>query len=137
MDVSIRKYKESDYPMISAWWRSAGADSPPEALLPEGSTFILSVDDVPTVSVTLYYTNCKAMCWVENFVGNPEMKGPRRKAAGHALMSFIESKAKENGFTHLWGTSYREATTKRYKEFGFTEAMKNVSGLTVSPCLPF
>lgn len=127
--MDIRPYTHNDYEMIASWWKASGSQAPAQVLMPEGSTYVLSIDKVPALSVSLYFTNCKAICYVENFVGNPEMKGPKRKAAGHTLMSFIERRAKENGFTHLWGTSFRESTTKRYQEIGFTEAMKNVSSL--------
>lgn len=94
MDISIRKYRESDYPVIRAWWEVSGETPPLPSMMPLDSSFIVEIDGTPSLSVCLYLSNQKQACIAENFVGNPGMKGTARRKASDMLLR--SSGAKQN-----------------------------------------
>jgi len=55
---SIRKYKSSDYKVLLEWYKERDNWHPPEEdMLPESSTFVLTLNDVPVAISSYYETN--------------------------------------------------------------------------------
>jgi N-acetylglutamate synthase-like GNAT family acetyltransferase len=112
--------------MVKSWWTAQNEPAPLESALPPTS-YILTLQDKPALCVSLYFTNNKHVCLVENFVGNPEVKGPMRRVATEILLEFLEREARRNGVTHLHCTATKKAVGERFKEIGFRETATAVS----------
>jgi hypothetical protein len=119
---SIRRYvATNDYPIISSWYRD---EAPSKEALPEDSTFIFELNDIPALSVTLYLTNCKEICMVEHFIGNPDLSGSDRRQATIALNNFISDFAKALGYKNLVAMTANVKLQNYYQGLGY----KKVSG---------
>jgi hypothetical protein len=125
--VSVRHYKHTDWPEISAWWAHSGEVSPLPLMMPEESSFIAEVDGEPALAVALYLTNTPELAYIENFVGNPKLAGPKRREAAHVLVETFCKFAKERGYNRLLCMSEKPVLVKRYMELGFQPTL---SGLT-------
>lgn len=125
--MSIRFYTIYDYPMISSWWEKANEIGPLESMIPIDSTFILELNGIPTLCVSLYLTNITEYCLVENFIGNPEIKGVERRAASHTLLRHLEHFAQDKGYKRLFCLAHKGPLKTRYSELGFTMTDDNVA----------
>lgn len=124
----IRNYQDSDYTTICAWWRAHDEIAPLPGMLPSESTFILELAKQPALCVTLYLTNTPEVCYVENFVGNPELKGGARRAGTERLLDHIATFAKDRGFKRLLCLGHKPELKQRYQEIGFTPTVSNITG---------
>ena len=125
--LNIRNYKYTDYPVLKAWWEANNEAAPTLSLMPLESTFVAEWEGKPLLSVTLYLTNCKEIAFVENFIGDPEAKGPLRKEAGQVLQRYIEKWAKAAGYNRLMCTLLTEPLKPRYEELGYKTGVSGVS----------
>lgn len=128
MNIKIDKFKPEQYAMVRSWWDNAKEIAPELKLMPETS-YILSYEGTPVLSVSLFLTN-GSLAWVENFIGNPEFKGNLRKQLGKMLLNHLEGVAKENKKDRLFCMSMNEKTTKRYIELGFIKTVENITCFT-------
>ena len=124
--LMIRNYSHSDYGMIKQWWEEAQQCVPPEHHMPEESSFVLELDGVPSLAVSLYMTNVD-IAWVDNLIGNPKMKGEDRKKAVKVLLDRLEEFCKSKGKRVLFCMSLSDATTRRYEQLGFLKSQNGVS----------
>lgn len=124
MDCSIRPYSSNDFPMISEWWGSEPA--PLESMIPE-TTWVLELAGRPALSVSLILTNVSEYCMVDNFVGNPALKGPERASASFYLLQYIEDYARTLGYRRLFCISYRSKLKELYERLGFGRTLDDVS----------
>ncbi len=126
--LSIRPYRASDFPVISAWWARSGE---PGALtlnmIPPETTWIIELDKQPALVVSLLVMNVPIMAMVENFVGNPELKGPQRRQATVTLLQYIESHARSLGIKHLFCLSNHPKLKQKYEGLGFRRTLDDVS----------
>lgn len=127
MSVDIRHYKQSDFPVVESWWAASGEAVPPSNWLPRHSTFLISVDNTLAACVSVYLTNSKELAYLENVVGNPDLKGPARRAALEALVRHAEAWTKRKGYKRLVLLGYRAPVKKRYLELGYKETLDGVS----------
>lgn len=124
----IRPYVEaSDYETLKGWWEKQNMTPAWKALLPEESTYVLEIDDVPALSLCLYLMNCKDACMVENLIGNPDITGPKRKEATKQLFLYVEEVAKAKGYTTLVLFSYQEKLKQYYESLGYRKTLENVT----------
>lgn len=91
------------------------------------SSFILEIDGIPSLHMSFYITNCKGVSYLENFVGNPEMKGMVRREATKYLISFLTELAKQLGYKRLIGFGFQDKTKAYYKTLGFENTLNDVS----------
>jgi hypothetical protein len=122
----IRAYKEADYPMIRQWWESQGELAPTPSMLPLDSTWIVELYGIPALCVSLILTNT-SFCYVENFVGNPEVKGKMRFEASHWLNQYIAKVARARGYSSMLCMAHKDPLRKRYRELGYRETLNGVS----------
>lgn len=111
--ISIRPYVPADYSMISSWWNSHEMAPPEENMMPETS-YVLERDGVPVQAVSLFMTN-GPVCWVDNLIGNPEIKDRETKD----IVKFIEKTALESGKDRLFCMSMTDKNERLYKSLGF------------------
>ena len=123
----IRNYTDKDYSLVKSWWDSFEEPAPNEDMLPTESTFIYEVKGIPALCVTLYFTNTKQFCMIDNFVRNPSFDDKNRRHAIKELLAYITNVAKDNGYKSVMCMGYRPCTIKLYKELGFTQTMSGVS----------
>ena len=116
---TIRHYNEQDYPMIKAWWEEAKEIPPTEELLPLGSTLIMDLEGKPALCASLLLTNCKGLCYIENFIGNPVLKGPKRREASKMFMDLIANFAFDCGYSRMVGHTYSDKLKDYYNELDF------------------
>jgi hypothetical protein len=125
---NIRAYKKSDFPVISRWWSEQNEVGPTELMMPEESSFIVESEFAePIAAVTIYMTNSKQFCLVDNLVGNPTFYGQYRKDAIAHLQSYLEKWASSKGYLSLMCMAYKPQLTKRYEDLGY---MQTLSGVT-------
>ena len=127
MNYTIRNYKDSDYEMLKNWWNSQNQREPSKELIPNETTFILEVDNEPVVSISVFLTNVRGMCFLENFIGNPLKKGDVRKECSSIIVNYALKFAKELGYKRAVCFSYEEALKKRYQDLGMTKTLDNLS----------
>lgn len=125
--MNIRNFKQSDYPMIYNWWSVQKEQAPLLGMLPEESTFVLELNKQPALCVTIYLTNTKELAYVENLVGNPELKSKERKEATYHLNEHLKEFAKSKGYKRLVCMSEKAQLKNYYTSLNYTETLNNVS----------
>lgn len=125
--ITIKTYTATQYEMIKSWWDKQGEICPTEDMLPLESTWILYIKDTPALCVCLYYTNIKEYCYIENFVGNPDFKGPERKEGTRILLKYIGNAAKDRGYKKLVCLASNKELARYYQIIGFTATLTNVT----------
>jgi hypothetical protein len=130
MSFTIRPYSKTDFAMLDQWWRTSGELGPLETMIPPESTWVLEIDKRPALSVSVIRTNVREYCYVENFIGNPELKGPLRKEATLSLLQYIQNYARERGYRRMLCLAHRGPLKARYQEIGFTQTLDNVASFS-------
>lgn len=123
--MNIRSYRDSDYTMIASWWGSQGESIPTKNLIPS-TTFVLEVENEPIISISVLLTNVKGICFLENFVGNPEHRELRKQYASVIVEHAIDF-AKKQGYEAVACFAYKEKTKKRYEQLGMRKTLDNLS----------
>jgi N-acetylglutamate synthase-like GNAT family acetyltransferase len=119
----IRKFEDKDFDEVSSWLNIK--------VLPEmfsDSTFVLEEDNKLLFCLTIYFTNSKDLCLIENFAGNPKYKEERKKYSQY-LWLYLEKMAKEMGYKNIMVLSQVEKLTEKYEQFGYIKVMSNVDVL--------
>lgn len=125
MDIIIKKFDKTQYSMIKEWWNAYKEQAPELDVMPETS-YIMFIDNKPILSVSLFLTN-GVIAWIDNYIGNPELKGSVRKECGHILLTYLEDVAKSAGKNRMFCMSMNEKTSKRYIELGFNKTCENIT----------
>lgn len=124
---NIRNFDKSDFDMIKAWWKAAKEPHPPIEYLPEDTTFIYSINNVPVYSITVYLTNCKEIAFLENFIKNPEYKNDSTHSQN--FINYIYDFVRDSGYKKVIGMTDKEKLVKRYKELGMKKISENFYSL--------
>lgn len=127
MSTKIREYKESDYDTVLNWLKDENF-TPSKDLMSKSSTFVLEENNVPLFCITIYLTNCKEVCFIENFAGNPDFKKERQKHS-QLLFTYMENLAKDLGYKSILCFSGVEKLTQKYEEYGYKRIMNNLTAL--------
>jgi hypothetical protein len=125
--ITVKRFVSQDWPMVESWWIKAGEIAPLESMMPTDSTFIALIDSVPALSVSLYLTNTPEVAYVENFIGNPDLRGPIRKEATQILLDHISSFAHAAGYKRLMCMTEKSALKSHYQSIGFTQTLNGVA----------
>lgn len=128
MNINFRPYTKNDFNMINDWLKFSKEIQMQSHVLPEDSSFILELDNIPTFLMTIYFTNSKELCFFENLISNPEMKRVRKPYLKN-LFQHLENVAKENGYKKVMFFSRNKKTTERYKDIGYDQFMWNLDCL--------
>lgn len=127
--ISIRNYRKEDWAMVESWWAHASEISPVPGMMPEESSFIAEVDGIPALAVTVYLTNTPEIAYVENFIGNPAVKGGSRREASVLLSHHIAGFARGRGYRRLLCMTEKPKLMDRYQELGFSPTLSGVTTL--------
>ncbi len=117
--------------MVQAWWQPSpeGVIPTPE-MMPPDSTFICLYEGMPALSVTMYLTNTPEFCMVDNFIGNPEMRGPLRRELTKELLAYVEYIAQGLGYKKIFCMASNERLASYYGELGFNKTLSGVTTFT-------
>lgn len=124
---NIRPYKSSDYEMIKSWWIDHNEPFPPKDCMPEDTTFILEIKDVPSLSICLYLTNCKGVAYLENFISNPNNKSTGISSG--VLVEHAISYAKLLGYKRILCLTDKDSLKNRYQKLGMKHSLSNLHSL--------
>lgn len=124
---SVRNYTAKDFEMVHKWWTQQNEFPPTKEMLPEESTFICEHEKTPMVAITVYLTNSKEFCILDNFIGNPDYSGNLRREASEIIVNFCEIFAKELGFKSIMCMAIKDKLKEYYPKFGYTKRMDNVA----------
>lgn len=125
--ITIRNYVKKDWPMVFSWWDMQKEFAPLETMMPLDSSFIAELDGNPALAVCLYLTNTPEVCYVENFVGNPEFEGFSRQDATKVLLDHISNFAHGLGYKRLLCMSEKTALKSHYENIGFKRTLDGVA----------
>lgn len=134
--ITIRPYRKDDWAQVDSWWKESGEIGPLETMMPLESSFIAEIDGTPALAVTLYLTNTPELCYVENFIGNPALKGGERRLATYMLLEHITKFANLLGYKRLICMTEKPILVERYKEIGFTPTLSGVTTFARSTLCP-
>ena len=127
---SIKQYADSDFEMIKSWWSYYGDVLPTRDLLTPDTNFILFVDAVPTLSLSLFLTNCKGIAYIANFVSNPLTTSEQRLPASPVLFHYVYEVAKSMGFKRVQCLAPNKKLRDRYVECGMTPILSGLVSMT-------
>lgn len=123
MNFKLRRYNGKDYEMVKHWWDLQREQAPTREMLPSESTWLLYDDESPILCVTLYLLNSKQFAMIDNFIGNPDFKGEKRREGTKFLLRFLEASAKEMGYKSLFCMGSNDKTKEYYKSIGFEKTL--------------
>lgn len=89
--------------MIVSWWNDACELPPLRTLMSEESTFILEIDAVPALSLTVFLTNNKTLSYVDGFIKSPSFKNRKLTTASTILWNHAFKFAKQRGYRWMIG----------------------------------
>lgn len=104
-----------------------GEPAPSDAMLPLDSTFVLEHEGKPFLAVTMYLTNSKEFCMLDNFIGNPELSGPLRRDFTRLLLNYCEGVAIALGYKKIFCMATNEKLAAYYEGLGFTPTCNTVT----------
>lgn len=125
MMYSIRPYQIEDYELLKGWWEQINEVPPTPGLLPIGSTFILEYNNQPVLSICLFLTNVE-VCYLENFIADPEFKEPVRKLLSQKIVDYAVEHAKVRGYKRVGAFTNKIKLASRYKQLGLEDHASDV-----------
>jgi len=124
--ITIRHYEAKDFPMVDSWWKAHKEIGPTPSMLPLDTTFIMEMEGQPASCLTILLTNCKDYSYLENFVSNPELKGPGRVEANKEFIKFFTIFAKAAGYKNILAFAKEEKLKTHYETLGLRKTLTNL-----------
>lgn len=112
--------------MVAGWWLDACQPMPTPGMLVEDGTFILELDSVPALCLSVFLTQSKDIAWTAGYIKNPKFKQSLEKEGAH-LWTHCFNYAKEKGYNRVMCYSLVNKLTEKYKRFGMTQTCSNLS----------
>lgn len=123
----VRPYLNSDYEEIRGWWEDAGVPGPTPGEMIEDGTFVLEIDGVPGMSLTVFLTQSKSVAYLEGYIAALGLFPEDRKQGGRVLWNHCYQFAKDRGYSNLFIYAGHPKLVERYEDLGMT---RSLSGLT-------
>jgi hypothetical protein len=127
MNIDIVSYNNEYFETISQWWKDSCGTEPVEGMMIENGTFILMINKVPALCVTVLLTQSKQMAYIFGFVKNPLFKGINLEPYGKVLWDYCADFAKAHGYKRLLCFADNPKLKEKYERFGFTKTLDNLS----------
>lgn len=118
-DIVIRAYRPEDFPILRTWWVKRVEAPPTEGMMPEGTSYVAEIDDVPIASMCWVRTNMKEVAYSSNFISDPDAEDVARRRAVELLFAYICNDAKAAGYKYLLAFGYQPKLTERFKKMGY------------------
>jgi hypothetical protein len=124
--MKIRNYKQEDFEMLQSWWKMQDEFPPTRDMLPEESTYIVEYAGNAVSAITLYLTNTKEFCILDNFIANPLFSGDRR-GASKMIIEYAEQQAKILGYKSIMCMALKDKLKDYYQTFGYVKRFDNLA----------
>ncbi len=119
--MNTRTLTESDYKILTDWWKAWGWPVIVRDMLPDNGTGGIMVENKGenVVAGFLYWSNSK-MVWLDWIISNPKTNRDIRQEAIKKLILTAESMTKEAGSKFMMSISRSNSLLKIHKELGWT-----------------
>lgn len=121
--MQIKKFEESDYPLLCSWWFEHGWNPIPLELLPKVGYV------VDEICAGFLYVNNSGLCHLEWLVSDPRSDKAIRNEALTLLIDSLCSTAKEHNLKAIFTTSNNKNLIERLKNHGFIVTDTSVTHL--------
>jgi len=118
--------KETDYELLTSWWKGHGWDAVPAAILPKLGV-VSKEDGEPVAAAFLYMDNSVGVCWMEWFVANPAASGKAVIRAHRLICAFLKEEALRMDYGVMLTSCKQDSLVRLYERNGF---QKTDSGVT-------
>ena len=121
MELQVRTLRESDWEIMSAWWRAWGWPEMSKDLMPLNGLggIIVEKEGIPIASGYLYLTNSK-VAWTEWIVSDPNYRQEDRAEALKMIVSGLEEIAVAAGYKIILSVGRNKGLLNIHKELGYT-----------------
>ena len=119
--MNTRTLTESDYEILTDWWKAWGWPVLAKDMLPDNGTggIMIENEGENVVAGFLYWSNSK-MVWLDWIISNPKTNRDIRQEAIKKLILTAESMTKEAGSKFMMSISRSNSLLKIHKELGWT-----------------
>ena len=119
--MNTRTLIESDYEILSDWWKAWGWPIIVKDMLPDNGTGGIMVENKgeSIVAGFLYWSNSK-MVWLDWIISNPKIDKDIKQEAIKKLIFTAELMVKEAGSKYMMSISRSKSLLKIHKELGWT-----------------
>jgi len=119
--MNTRTLTESDYEILTDWWKAWGWPALAKDMLPDNGTGGIMVENKGEniVAGFLYWSNSK-LVWLDWIISNPKTNRDIRQEAIKKLILTAESMTKEAGSKFMMSISRSNSLLKIHKELGWT-----------------
>jgi len=125
----LKPLNAETWPLVCDWWMKAGFAPVPLDILPDNTSYIGYIDDIPTMSVCLYLTNSK-VAYLENFIANPDSDVNSRKELVKWGIEQLEKVAKDAGKIYFWAYPTSKALVRYYqRRLGFKTLQEGITSM--------
>lgn len=113
----FREIRAGEFELMRKWFAMAGEVPPDAEDIPE-TTYCVALRETPIVFISVILTNTRVM-WLDNFVANPDLKGPFRRIASGYLVEQVEKEAREKGFKKGFCMALNAKLSNYYQSLGY------------------
>jgi hypothetical protein len=131
LKLTFRNLKSEEIPVVQGWWLLVPPGVPPtEDMLPLDSTFLMCLDDIPAVCITIYTTNSKEFAMLDNLIASPKLsKKSSRSWVVERTVRAAEKHSRSLGYKKLICFATEPKLAKRYSELGYNVTSQKVTSL--------
>ena len=122
----IRPYSHEDFEMITSWWEAAGECPPVRGMMVEDGTFIMTLDNIPALTVTVFLTQSKEMAYAEGFIKNPIFNHMELEDEAQHLANHAYAYARDRGYSRLIAYCNNKKLTEKYIRLGLQLSAENL-----------
>ena len=118
--MNTRTLTESDYEILSDWWKAWGWPILVKDMLPDNGTGGIMVDNEGEniVAGFLYWSNSK-LVWLDWIISNPKVSRDIRQEAIKKLILTAEHMTKKAGSKYMMSISRSNSLLKTHKQMGW------------------
>ena len=118
--MNTRTLTESDYLILSDWWKAWGWPVMAKDMLPDNGTGGIMVENKGEniVAGFLYWSNSK-LVWLDWIISNPDADKKIRKQAIEMLILTAEQMVKEAGSKYIMSISSSNSLLKIHEKLGW------------------
>ena len=118
--MNTRTLTESDYEILTDWWKAWGWPILVKDMLPDNGTGGIMVDNEGEniVAGFLYWSNSK-LVWLDWIISNPKVSRDIRQEAIKKLILTAEHMTKKAGSKYMMSISRSNSLLKTHKQMGW------------------
>ena len=118
--MNTRTLTESDYEILTDWWKAWGWPALAKDMLPDNGTGGIMVENKGEniVAGFLYWSNSK-LVWLDWIISNPKVSRDIRQEAIKKLILTAEHMTKEAGSKYMMSISRSNSLLKTHEQMGW------------------